>query len=96
MSSAATIVLEEVAQQLGMRQEDLVHQSLRYFLEGKLQELNADLAILKNKYHIQSIEAFDQLYESGAIEESDSWRDYQQFDNLSFKIRQLEALLKEL
>ena len=59
----SSAILEDVAQQLGMRQEDLVQQSLRYFLEGKIQELNADLAILKSKYHIKSIEEFDGLYQ---------------------------------
>lgn len=96
MQQTSSAILEDVAQQLGMRQEDLVQQSLRYFLEGKIRALSADLAILKNKYQILSIEAFDELYESGAIEEKDSWRDYQQFDNLSSKINQLQELLKEL
>lgn len=89
-------MMQDVAQQLGMHQQDLMQQSLIYFLEGKLRELNAELSILKSKYDIQSIEAFDALHETGVIEESESWRDYQQFDNLSFKINQLQALLKDV
>ena len=81
--------IDVIAQRLGMPQHELVRQGVRHYLESQQRELQAELNLLKAKYKVDTVEQFEDLYRQGTIEEASTWRDYQQFDTLSFKLAEL-------
>ena len=85
-----------IAQRLGMPQKELVREGIRHYLESQQRELQAELNLLKAKYKIDTIGQFENLYKQGVVEEADSWRDYQRFDTLSFKLLELRTIQTEL
>jgi len=67
-------------------------QGHRQYIENLIEKYNIEITSLKHKYGISTPEEFEQLYETGKIEEKDTWRDYQQFDNLFYKVEHLTKL----
>lgn len=88
--------LDTIAQQLGIQQQELLHEGVVHFLESRQRALQAELNLLKATYKVDSTDQFEALYEQGAIEEADTWRDYQRFDTLSFKLDELKKILTEV
>lgn len=93
MTIDVTQQIDQVASQLGLSKEEVIQQSLTYFLEGKLRELWAELAELRSRYQVDTPEEFERLYQDDKLDEASSWRDYQRFETLTFKIDQLNRLL---
>ena len=89
----ATQQLDTIAQRLGMQQQQLLQEGIVHYLESRQRELQAELNLLKAHYQVATIEQFEALYETGQIEEVNTWRDYQRFDTLSFQISELKILL---
>lgn len=87
--------IDQIASQLGLSKEAVLQQSLTYFLEGKLRELRAELTELRIRYQINTPEEFERLYQEDKVDEAASWRDYQRFETLTFKIDQLQHLLAQ-
>jgi hypothetical protein len=94
MNISGEQIIEFVANQVGIGKMDLLRKSLSQFLEGQIKFLKSELFELKGKYKVETPEEFEKLYETGKIEEEDTWKDYQKFDNLTYKIKKLEKLNK--
>ena len=92
----ATQRLDTIAQRLGIQQQELLHEGIVHYLESRQRELQAELNLLKARYQVETADQFESLYKQGAIEEADTWRDYQRFDTLSFKLEELKNILTEV
>ena len=89
-------VIEALAREFNISREAVLEQSLRTFLETKLQEIKAEILQLTGKYGISSSEEMEERYQQGTLEEADTWRDFQKLDHLEYKRDQLSQLLQEL
>ncbi len=87
---------DTAAKTLNISRENIIRDSLRYFLEKKIRELKIEIYKIRGKYGVSSIEAFEEKYKSGEIEEKDSWKEFQQLDHLEYKKEELEKALAEL
>ncbi len=96
MRTSGEKIIEYVSQQVGVEKVDLVRKSLFYFVEVQIKHIESELFELRGKYEINTPEDFENLYKEGKIEEEGTWRDYQKFENLTFKIKKLKKLRLEL
>ena len=92
MINSGEQIIEYVANQVGIDKMDLLRKSLSQFLKSQIRFLKSELFELKGKYKIETPEQFENLYKTGAIEEKNTWKDYQKFDNLTYKITKLEKI----
>jgi hypothetical protein len=92
MKTSGEQIIEYVAGQIGIDKMDLLRKSLTQFIEYQIKFLKCELFELKSKYNVETPEQFEELYKNGVIEEENTWRDYQKFDNLTYKIEKLEKL----
>lgn len=88
--------LDEIAEKLNIPKEDMVYESLKFFLERKLRELKAEIFKTASKYSIRSVQEFEEKYKKGEIEEKDTWQDLQRLDHLEFKKDEIEKILEDL
>lgn len=94
MSGQADTILSTVAQELRIPEEDLVKQGVRGVLERRLREVKAEIFAISGRYGVSSIEEMDARYQSGTLEEAESWRDLQRLDHLEYKRARLQQLLE--
>ena len=85
--------ISAIAEKLNISKEDLLHDSVKIFLERKLRELKTDIFKVTSKYGIHSVEEFEEKYKKGELEEKDSWQDLQLLDHLEFKRDEVEKIL---
>jgi hypothetical protein len=88
--------IETLARKLNLSGDQMIRESLRFYLERKIRELKTDIYKIRTEYGVTSIEDFDEKYKTGEIEEKDSWQDYQKLDHLEFKKQELEKALEEM
>ncbi len=86
--------IEDLAKKLNLSKEEMLRESLRFFLERKLREIKTEIFKIRTRYHISSVEEFEELYRKGEIEEENTWQDLQRLDHLEFKQDELEKALK--
>lgn len=91
-----TPLLGAVAQEFQLSEADLVHQSVRAFVERQLLQVNAQVLEIAGRYRVSSVAEMDAKYQSGALAESESWRDYQRLDHLEFERDRLRELFEAL
>ena len=96
MITSGAQIINHVAEAIQVNQVDLVRDSLTLYLEEKLKILQSELFELKGKYEIETLDDFEALYKTGKIEEDGTWKDYQQFDNLTHKTEKLYSLIKHI
>ena len=96
METIEDIDVRNFASKIGITEKELLRQSLISFVFTKLNEVKKELFSLQNKYGINTILEFEELYESGKIEEEDSRKDFQLFDRLSFQYDIHEKFLKKI
>ncbi len=89
----ATEYINSVAETLNLTGEEIIRESVRFYLEKKIRELKTDIYKIRTKYGVSSIEDFDEKYRNGEIEEKDSWQEFQKLDHLEFKKEELEKTL---
>jgi len=89
-------VAEEAARELGASREDVLEEGLRAFLEKRLKEMKVEIHEITSEYGVSSVEEFQDLYEEGDVEESESWRDLQRLDHLEYKRDRISQLLREM
>ena len=73
-----------------------LQESTRLFLEKKLREIKSQIYEIAGKYGISSIQAFEDLYKEGKLEEFETFNDYKTLDRLEFQKAKIEELLNEL
>ena len=88
--------IEAVAKKLNLSREEIIRESLRFYLGKKIRELKTDIYKIRSKYGVSSIEDFEEKYKKGEIEEKDSWQEFQQLDHLEYKKEELEKTLATL
>jgi len=88
--------IEAIAKKLNLSREEIIRESLRFYLGKKIRELKTDIYKIRSKYGISSIEDFEEKYKKGEIEEKDSWQEFQQLDHLEYKKEELEKTLATL
>ena len=89
-------VFSTVAQELHLSEGDLVRQGVRALLQSQLLQINAQILVIRGKYGVSSVDEMDARYQRGALEEGDSWRDYQRLDHLEFERDRLYKLAEAL
>lgn len=93
MQTATEYYIENVAEKLNISRDEMIRESLRFFLEKKIRELKTEIFKIRSKFNVSSIEEFEEKYKTGEIEEKDSWQEFQQLDHLEFKKDELEKAL---
>lgn len=86
--------IEELAEKLNLSKEEILRESLKFFLERKLREIKTEVFSIRTKYGVSSVEELEEKYKKGEIEEKDTWQDLQKLDHLEFKKDELEKALK--
>ena len=86
--------IEELAEKLNLSKEEILRESLKFFLERKLIEIKTEVFSIRTKYGVSSVEELEEKYKKGEIEEKDTWQDLQKLDHLEFKKDELEKALK--
>lgn len=89
-------LFKQIASEFQMSTETVLYESIIAFLEKNLREIHAEFFKICDKYKIQNIHEFENLYKEGKIEEADSREDYQNLDVLEYKKEAIEKILKEL
>lgn len=88
--------INDFAVKIGYSPQELIRQSLIAFIWNNLQEVKTEIYHLQKTYSIDNPGDFEKLYETGTLEEKDTWKDYQRFDHLFYKQEILETFLKQL
>ncbi|MCK5057696.1 MAG: ribbon-helix-helix protein, CopG family [Candidatus Aminicenantes bacterium] len=88
--------IEALAKKLNLSREEIIRESLQFYLGKKIRELKTDIFKIRSKYGVFSIEDFEEKYKKGEIEEKDSWQEFQQLDHLEYKKEELEKTLATL
>ena len=88
--------IDTVAEKLNLSRDEMIRESIRFYLERKIRELKTDIFKIRTKYSVSSIEEFEEKYKSGEIEEKDSWQEFQALDHLEFKKEELEKALEQI
>ena len=88
--------MESLAEKLNISKDEMLRESLKFFLERKLREIKTELYKIRTKYNVSSVTDFEDLYKRGKIEEKDTWQDLQELDHLEFKKDELEKALRAL
>jgi hypothetical protein len=94
MAAPARDILNRVAQDLGLSEDDLLRQGLRCFLEQQLRKTNTDIFEICGRYGVKNVNEMELRYKDGSLKESESWTDLQKLDHLEFKRDQLLNLLE--
>ncbi len=74
--------LEYLAEELHMKPETLLKESIEIFLKRKLKVIESELFLLAKKYGVSSIAEFDKMVKEGKFHEKHTFEDYFKFDNL--------------
>jgi Ribbon-helix-helix protein, copG family. len=88
--------IEELAEKLNLSKEEMLRESLKFFLERKLREIKTEIFTIGTKYGVSSVEELEEKYKKGEIEEKDTWQDLHKLDHLEFKKDELEKALRAL
>ncbi|NUO09853.1 MAG: ribbon-helix-helix protein, CopG family [Candidatus Brocadia sp.] len=88
--------LDALAEKLNLSKDEMLRESLKFFLERKLREIKTEIFKIRTKYGVSSVEEFEELYRKGEVEEKDTWQDIQKLDHLEFKKDELEEVLRTL
>ncbi len=84
------------ASKIGLTHQELMRQSLISFIFSKLKEVKTELFTLQKRYNVTTVFELEKLYETGKIEEENSWKDLQLFDKLSFQQDIYNKFLKKI
>jgi hypothetical protein len=93
MALDASTMLETVARELDMPEDELLRQGLRTFLERRLKAARAEAFAIYGQYGVNSVEGMEARYREDTLEEDVSWRDLQRLDHLEYEMERLEQLL---
>ncbi|MBN1486328.1 MAG: hypothetical protein JW981_01725 [Anaerolineae bacterium] len=89
-------VIDAIAQELQLSEEILVKQALHALIQQYIREINAKILQITGHYDVTSVAEMEARYETGDLEEADSWRDLQQLDHLEYKRDRLSEILETL
>ncbi len=88
--------IEIVAKELHMKPNELLHESLRTYLDRRLSTVEAEIFVLVKKYGVKDVFELDTKVKDGLIKEEDAHEDYFNLDNLEADRDKVKRLLEEL
>ncbi|GJQ60166.1 MAG: hypothetical protein SCALA701_29670 [Candidatus Scalindua sp.] len=87
--------IDIVAKELHMRPNELLHESLRTYLERRLAKVEAEIFALAKKYGVKDVFELDTKVKDGLIKEENAHEDYFNLDNLEADRDKIKKLLEE-
>jgi hypothetical protein len=91
-----SVIIKDIAQRFAIREEELLRQSLRAFLQDELHVLEVERRARCAKFGVSSLEEFDRLLIERPDEESQMLEDFQRVDYLTHRIEEIKQLMKEV
>ncbi len=88
--------LQQISKELNVPKTILEQESIKIFLEKKLNIIEVKLFTLSKKYGINNIFDFDKAIKEGKFHEKDSFDNYFEFDNLEAERKKVISLLGKL
>lgn len=88
--------IDYLAEDMNMKPEALIRESIETFLRRKLKIIEAELFLLAKKYGVSSVVEFDEMVKKGKLHEEDSFEDYFKFDDLETKRDRILIYLEKL
>ena len=76
------VTLEKLAQDLQMKPDELMRESLETFLRHRLKVAESELFLLAKRYGVRNVQELDKMIQEGKFHEQDTFEDYFKFDNL--------------
>ena len=96
LTNTLEVLQDRAKKVLEISQEDLLRSSIRSLLHEKLRTINIERIATCRKYNVSSIEDLDNLIQQGKVNEFLVDEDFQHLDYLTWKAKELEALLREI
>ena len=90
------IAVKQIAKKFALSEEELLRQSLRAFLLGRMRLLESERRARCAKFGVSSLGEMDTLIKNGSLEEEDILEDFQNVDYLTTQVERIRRLLKEL
>lgn len=90
------VTLEKLAQDLQMKPDELMRESLETFLRHRLKVVESELFLLAKRYGVRNVQELDKVIQEGKFHEQDTFEDYFKFDNLEAKRDLILEHLKKL
>ena len=75
-------VLHKLSKEMGIKESELVNQSVKAYIRSELGKIESQLYTLYNKYKIKSIKELEHAIEKGEVIESDVLNDLTRIDYL--------------
>ncbi len=88
--------IDIVAKELHMKPNELLHESLRTYLDRRLSKVEAEIFVLVKKYGVKDVFELDTKVKDDLIKEEDAHEDYFNLDNLEADRDKIKRLLEEL
>ncbi|MBU1488043.1 hypothetical protein KKH56_08380 [bacterium] len=89
-------VVEKVAKEFHMRPEELMKESLKVYLNRKINTIDSELFILARRYGVKNVFELDEAIKEGRFHEEDSLEDYFKFDNLEAERDRIKEYLEQI
>ena len=85
--------VEEMARKLGLTSEELIHESIRTFLEEKIRFSRTEQSEILRRYEVKSLKELETKIKDGIIPEHPAWEDLINLENsLAYQKRLGEML----
>ena len=78
-------VLHKLSKEMGIKESELVSQSVKAYIRSELGKIESQLYTLYNKYKIKSIKELEHAIEKGEVVESDVLNDLTRIDYLEYE-----------
>jgi len=88
--------VEEMARELGLTPEELIHESIRTFLEEKIRFSRVEQLEILRRYEVQSAKELEAKIKDGTIPEHPAWEDLINLENSLAYQKRLKELLRTL
>jgi len=85
------ITVEGISQITGLSREEVVHRSLISFIEIEIRLAEEDIADIRERYNVVSIEGLYEAIKSGKIMSHPAWEDYIVWKNKERYIEDLKG-----
>lgn len=81
---------------LDVSEEELLRDGILSLLRERLRSVNIERLAVCKKYSVASLEELDRLVRDGKVDEFAVDEDFQHFDYLTWKAREIENLIREM
>lgn len=96
MTIQSVSLLNTIAHELDIPEDELLKQSLVTLLERRLHEIKAEIFAITGRYQVSTPKEMEEQYKAGHLNEAGSWQDFQRLDHLEYKCDQLVSLLTSI